>query len=109
MLPFDPSEHSVKSASSLLAGLGKSELLSLYSAELDGKHRSTLLSAISSCLDELATTEEEAVGDEVVEEEVVEEEVPSPVFVDHDTFMRMRGVERRMWRYVGDGKYEKLG
>ena len=55
---FDPSELTVKKARSLLSGLDLSELQAVLAAEIDGKHRSSLIAEIGQAIDALKTEEE---------------------------------------------------
>lgn len=101
--PFDPSEFSVKVASSKLKDLGNDDLKAIYDAELAGKHRSSLMSAISSAMDlNLEAAEEAAPAPAPAPE-------PAAKRIDHSGFMRLTWHERKKWCAVGGGKYEQVG
>ena len=55
---FDPSELTVKKARSRLGELDLSELQAVLAAEIDGKHRSSLIAEIGQAIDALKTAEE---------------------------------------------------
>ena len=104
--PFDPSEYSVRAATPKLTGLNNEELKALYDAELGGKHRTSLLSAISSALDS-NLEEQEAVTEKVTV-------APAPAksndtHINHSSFVKLPWHARKKWASVGGGKYKLIG
>ena len=102
--PFDPSDFSVKAAIPKLSGLDNGQLKALYDAELAGKHRTSLMSAISSALD--SNLEAEEAAPKAPAAPSAPDEV---VHIDHTAFMRLNRLARRKWQAVGGGKYKLVG
>ena len=61
---FDPSELTVKDARAQLSGLDLTDLEAVLQAEIDGKHRSSLIADIGRAIDALKTSEEDAEEEE---------------------------------------------
>ena len=113
---FNPSELTVKQARARLCELDIAGLEELLQAEIDGKHRSSLMADIGRTIDMIKTAEEsEAAEEEVVEAveavEVAEakpEPKPEPVCIISETewFRFPRGV-RKGWERLDDGTFKK--
>ena len=73
-LPFDPSDLSVANATARLGGLDAEELDALRDAELEGKNRITLITAIDEAASDLADADAE---DQEVAAESSTPEAPS--------------------------------
>ena len=107
---FNPSELTVKQARARLCELDIAGLEELLQAEIDGKHRSSLMADIGRTIDMIKTAEEsEAAEEEAVE--VVEakpEPKPEPVCIISETewFRFPRGV-RKGWERLDDGTFKK--
>lgn len=106
-MPFDPSSLSVKAASKKLDGLSLEDLKSLHEKELDGKHRSSLMAAISRHMDLLKEAEEEHPVVVAVAIEEKEPEVASLV-IGIDAYMKLRFRERIRFRSIGGSKFERI-
>ena len=91
-LPFDPSTHSVKKATKKLEGLSLDELDALRDAELAGKNRVTLLTAI----DEVASDAVDAAQDEGEKAEEAPYAVPQPFMSQSVGFSRSRARDKRI-------------
>jgi len=79
---FDPSELTVKSVCSRLPDLDLDGLEAVLEAEIDGKHRSSLIAEIGRAIDEIKTAEEDAAEEpeeEAAPEPAAEEPVAAPV------------------------------
>ena len=108
---FDPSELTVKKARSLLSGLDLDELQAVLAAEIDGKHRSSLMADIGQAIDALKT-EEEAPAEEP---EPAPEPARSPVIVlpakrriTQTEWFRMSRLSRKAWKILPGGGFEEL-
>lgn len=115
IMPFDPSSLSVKAASKKLDGLSLDELKSLHEKELDGKHRSSLMAAISRQMDLLIEEDEKP---EVVEEAPVAaapapEPAPPAAPVDKTISMtewfRLNNFQKRSYTAIGGGRMKHIG
>lgn len=77
---FDPNELTVKDARSQLDGLDLDGLDVVLRAEIDGKHRSSLIADIGRAIDAIKTAESDASSEDEVEEvvEEVAQAAPAP-------------------------------
>jgi hypothetical protein len=110
---FNPSELTVRQARARLCELDIAGLEELLQAEIDGKHRSSLMADIGRTIDMIKTAEESEVAEEEVIEavEVVEakpEPKAKPVCIISETewFRFPRGV-RKGWERLDDGTFKK--
>jgi hypothetical protein len=105
---FDPSELTVKQARARLCELDIAGLEELLQAEIDGKHRTSLIADIGRNIDMIKTAEESEAAEEVVEEVV--EAAPEPEVVciisEVEWFRYPRHVRKR-WERLDDGTYKK--
>ena len=110
---FNPSELTVKQARARLCELDIAGLEELLQAEIDGKHRSSLMADIGRNIDMIKTAEEsEAAEEEAVEAVEVVEAKPEPkaepvcIISETEWFRFPRGV-RRGWERLNDGTFKK--
>ena len=114
-MPFDPSSLSVKEASKKLSGLSLDELKSLHDKELDGKHRSSLMAAISRQMDLLKEEEEEESPEEAPVEAAPEPApAPAPAPVVDETismteWFRLNNFQKRSYTAIGGGRMKRIG
>jgi len=109
-MPFDPSSLSVKAASKKLDGLSLDELKSLHEKELDGKHRSSLMAAISRQMD-LLIEEDEA------PEEVTVAAAPAPAppaapvdkTISMTEWFKLNNFQKRSYTAIGGGRMKHIG
>tara|TARA_R100000655_G_scaffold81316_1_gene120811 strand:+ start:224 stop:568 length:345 start_codon:yes stop_codon:yes gene_type:complete len=112
---FDPSELTVKQARARLCEFDVEGLEALLQAEIDGKHRSSLIADIGRAIDMIKTAEEaevEAVEVETVE--VVEHsplvpsacEPPRAIIPEQEWFRYPRHV-RKEWERLANGMFRK--
>ena len=109
---FDPSELSVKDARKLLPGLDLEGLEAGLQAELDGKHRSSLVTEFGRAIDALKTAEESEEAEEAEEVLVAPAHAPkaAPVVdssISLDDWVRFPRHARRNWSRRADGRYEQ--
>ena len=107
---FDPSELTVKQARARLCELDIAGLEELLQAEIDGKHRSSLIADIGRAIDAIKTAEEsEAAPEEEVVAEAPKEEVgaEAPIISEQEWFRYPRNV-RKQWKRLLDGTYQAL-
>jgi hypothetical protein len=113
---FNPSELTVKQARARLCELDIAGLEELLQAEIDGKHRSSLMADIGRTIDMIKTAEEsEAAEEEAVEAveavEVVEakpEPKSEPVCIISETeWFRFPRSVRKGWERLDDGTFKK--
>ena len=102
-MSFDPTQLTVKQARAKLSGLGLAELEAVLAAEIDGKHRSSLMAEVGRAIDALKT-EEEAEASLVAPEP---EASPARVLSGIEWFRLPREV-RRCWARQPDGTYLEL-
>tara|TARA_Y100001970_G_scaffold9907_1_gene11704 strand:+ start:7417 stop:7725 length:309 start_codon:yes stop_codon:yes gene_type:complete len=100
---FNPSELTVKAARSRLSELDLSGLEAVLKAEIDGKHRSSLISAIGSAIDELKTNAEDQVLEDLKEEAPA---TPEPG-VTQGQWYRLTRHQKSLLRVCPDGLYRK--
>lgn len=100
---FDPSELTVKDARAQLSGLDLTGLEGVLQAEIDGKHRSSLIADIGRAIDALKTAEEE------VEEEAAPAE---PLIVSKPRrtipeveWHQLRRAEKKLYVACGPGLF----
>jgi uncharacterized membrane protein YqiK len=118
---FDPSELTVKQARARLCELDIAGLEELLQAEIDGRHRSSLIADIGRAIDMIKTAEEAEEAEEVEEAEEAEEveEVeeapkaakervspPAPIIPESEWFKYPRHV-RKDWFRLADGTFQK--
>jgi hypothetical protein len=110
---FNPSELTVKQARARLCELDIAGLEELLQAEIDGKHRSSLMADIGRNIDMIKTAEEsEAAEEEAVEAVEVVEAKPEPkaepvcIISETEWFRFPRGV-RKGWERLNDGTFKK--
>ena len=105
---FDPSELTVKQARARLCELDIAGLEELLQAEIDGKHRTSLIADIGRNIDMIKTAEESEAAEEAEEE--VAEAAPEPEVVciisEVEWFRYPRHVRKR-WERLSDGTYKK--
>lgn len=110
---FNPSELTVKQARARLCELDIAGLEELLQAEIDGKHRSSLMADIGRTIDMIKTAEEsEAAEEEVVEAvevvKVVEVVEAKPVCIISETeWFRFPRSVRKGWERLNDGTFKK--
>tara|TARA_R110002012_G_scaffold257484_1_gene437730 strand:- start:223 stop:549 length:327 start_codon:yes stop_codon:yes gene_type:complete len=106
---FDPSELTVKQARARLCELDIAGLEELLQAEIDGKHRTSLIADIGRNIDMIKTAEESEEAAEA--EEALVEEAPvaesSEVIISEHKWFRMKRSSRRGWELLPDGNYRK--
>mgnify|MGYP003647045457 CR=1 FL=1 len=98
---FNPSELTVKEARAKLGDLNLEQLKAILQAEIDDKHRSSLIAAIGGAIDDLKTAEDEAPA-----EAVVEKPAPEPGITQTDWY-RLRRHEKGLLTICADGLYRK--
>ena len=112
---FDPSELTVKQARARLCELDVPGLEEVLQAEIDGKHRSSLITDIGQAIDAIKTAEESEAAEEAEEvEEVIEEsplvpsacEPPRAIIPEQEWFRFSRNV-RQEWERLANGMYRK--
>jgi len=112
---FDPSELTVKQARARLCELDIAGLEELLQAEIDGKHRSSLIADIGRTIDMIKTAEESEAVEEAEEDEEAEEapsvvEEPAsphaPIIPESEWFRYPRHV-RKGWARLANGTYQK--
>ena len=110
---FNPSELTVKQARARLCELDIAGLEELLQAEIDGKHRSSLMADIGRTIDMIKTAEEsEAAEEEAVEAVEVVEAKPEPkaepvcIISETEWFRFPRNV-RKGWERLNDGTFKK--
>ena len=119
-MPFDPSTLTVKKAIAKLDGLSDEDLNAAYDAELDGKGRKSLLDAITSARDDIrevaSMLAEPAVADmpadsssNDLEPEPAAQEEPQVETIDLQSFMRLRGNQRKAWVCISPNVFKKIG
>ncbi len=105
---FDPSELTVKQARARLCELDIAGLEELLQAEIDGKHRTSLIADIGRNIDMIKTAEESEAAEKAVEEVV--EAAPEPeavcIISEAEWFRYPRHVRKR-WERLSDGTYKK--
>jgi hypothetical protein len=101
-LNFNPSDLTVKEASSRMGDMPLEDLKEALDAELAGKHRTSLLSEITRQMDlRLEAGEDEAA---VVQEAAVEEEGGTKVeTISAYQWNHLRVGARRLWTRASDG------
>ena len=99
---FNPSELTVKEARARLGDLDIDGLKAVLQAEIDDKHRSSLIAAIGSAIDALKTEAAEEAAEEVVEEAAA----PEPGITQADWY-RLRRHEKSLLTICPDGLYRK--
>jgi hypothetical protein len=115
---FDPSELTVKQARARLCELDIAGLEELLQAEIDGRHRSSLIADIGRTIDMIKTAEEAEEAEEVEEAEEAEEveeapkvakerlSPPAPIIPESEWFRYPRHV-RKGWFRLADGTFQK--
>jgi hypothetical protein len=103
---FDPSELTVKQARARLGELDISGLEEVLQAEIDGKHRSSLMAEIGQAIDAVKTAEESEAVAEEAPQVVTVEEAPKQVISAIEWFRFPRNV-RKGWERLVDGTYRK--
>ena len=106
---FDPSELTVKKAVSKLKGLSLTDLEAVLAAEIDGKHRSSLIAGIGQAIDALKTSEE----DKAEEAPLVVAAAPVPVVpakrrISQSEWFRLSRRSKRSWMICADGSFEEI-
>jgi len=108
---FDPSELTVKQARARLCELDIAGLEELLQAEIDGKHRTSLIADIGRNIDMIKTAEEAEEAE--VAKEAVEQIVQAPpkaeavVTISENQWFKMKRSSRRGWELLPDGNYRK--
>jgi len=114
---FDPSELTVKQVRARLCEFDVEGLEVLLQAEIDGKHRSSLIADIGRNIDMIKTAEESEAEEAEAEaevEEVVEQsplvvsacEPPRAVIPEQEWFRYPRHV-RKEWERLANGTYRR--
>jgi hypothetical protein len=111
---FDPSELTVKQARARLCELDVPALEEVLQAEIDGKHRSSLIADIGRAIDEIKTAEESEVEEPEEVVEVIEESPPVPaaceppraIIPEQEWFRYPRNV-RKEWERLANGMFRK--
>ena len=106
---FDPSELTVKQARARLCELDIAGLEELLQAEIDGKHRSSLIADIGRTIDMIKTAEESEEAEEAEEAPKAAEEPaspPAPIIPESEWFRYPRHV-RKGWFRLADGTFQK--
>ena len=108
---FDPSELTVKKARACLPELDLAGLEAVLAAEIDGKHRSSLIAEIGQAIDALKTAEESPAE----EPEPAPPPVRSPVVtlpakrrITQTEWFRMSRLSRRAWKILPGGGFEEI-
>jgi len=110
---FNPSELTVKQARARLCELDIAGLEELLQAEIDGKHRSSLMADIGRTIDMIKTAEEsEAAEEETVEAVEVVEAKPEPkaepvCIISETEWFRFPRSVRKGWDRLADGTFKK--
>ena len=111
---FDPSELTVKKAISRLPDLDIDDLEAALRAELDGKHRSSLIAEIGRAIDAIKTAEEVEPPETADVEEpappaavVAVPPVPEKKKLSRSDWHRMTRHQRTLWRPCADGSFEE--
>ena len=98
---FDPTELTVKDARSRLSDLSLDELKTILEAEIDGKHRSSLIADIGRAIDSIKTSGEETI---VV---VVPKAATGRRAISVDQWARLNRNDRKCWASLGGMMVEK--
>jgi hypothetical protein len=105
---FDPGELTVKQVRARLCELDMDGLEEVLQAEIDGKHRSSLIAEVGKVID-MVKTAEESEAEESVEEPVVTVE-PAPVIsITEQEWFRFPRHVRSDWKRQANGTYAKHG
>ena len=112
---LDPSELTVKEVRGLISDLDISGLEETLKAEIDGRHRSSLIAELGRAIDAKKTEDEEEAETEAEPEEELEEAEPAVVTVaeaparrvlDERAWFKLSRDSRRHWVRRSDGRYE---
>jgi|ETNvirnome_2_300_1030623.scaffolds.fasta_scaffold02302_5 hypothetical protein len=103
---FNPSELTVKEARAKLGDLNLEQLQAILQAEIDDKHRSSLIAAIGGAIDDLKTAEDESPAEAVVEKPAPPQPAPEPGITQTDWY-RLRRHEKGLLTICADGLYRK--
>lgn len=113
---FDPSELTVKKARARLSDLDLEGLEGVLAAEINGKHRSSLIAEIGRSIDALKTAEGASAEEVSVEEpEPTPQPVRSPVVVlpakrriTKTEWFRLSRFSRKAFRILPGGDFEEI-
>jgi len=105
---FNPSELTVKSARELLDDLNIEDLKEVLQAELDGKHRSSLIADIGRAIDALKTSEEAAPAKKVAPAKAAVAPKVAKRRIHHGEWERLPRHKRALFVCVGDSLYESV-
>jgi len=98
---FDPNELTVKDARSRLSELDLDGLEAVLKAEIDGKHRSSLIADIGRTIDSIKTAEESAPV------EAAPKAAPEKRAISVDQWARLNRNDRKYWVSFGGVMVEK--